>query len=330
MKRIWSVPIVKYMPLSELTEGRDVSIVTTSPSWEVVKDKLAIRVSSLVDVKEATLDHWDRLQKNIQGEVIYAVGGGLAIDAAKFFSIREQLPLIGIPTAISVDAIVAWSSAIREDGCVRYIETKAPDELIVDLDVIAAAPASIRAAGVCDVLSIATGSWDWKFAEERGENPPEMKFTPFVAEVAKGILLGVLDCAEAAGRGDHSGLKQLLDCIALETQLLNQIGHARPEEGSEHYFAYAVENKVGAGKPHAELVCPGILLMATLQGQIIAPFKQAIKACNISLNTIPIEAIRETMRELPQYVRRHQLPYGIAHAINESLIAQMDIKTILR
>lgn len=330
MKRIWSVPIVKYMPLSELTEGRDVSIVTTSPSWEVVKDKLAIRVSSLVDVKEATLDHWDRLQKNIQGEVIYAVGGGLAIDAAKFFSIREQLPLIGIPTAISVDAIVAWSSAIREDGCVRYIETKAPDELIVDLDVIAAAPASIRAAGVCDVLSIATGSWDWKFAEERGENPPEMKFTPFVAEVAKGILLGVLDCAEAAGRGDHSGLKQLLDCIALETQLLNQIGHARPEEGSEHYFAYAVENKVGAGKPHAELVCPGILLMATLQGQNIAPFKQAIKACNISLNTIPIEAIRETMRELPQYVRRHQLPYGIAHAINESLIAQMDIKTILR
>lgn len=330
MKRIWSVPIVKYMPLSELTEERDVSLVTTSPSWEVVKDKLHIRVNSLVEIKQATLENWDRLQKSIQGEVIYAIGGGLAIDAAKYFSIRKQLPLIGIPTAISVDAIVAWSSAIREGGCVRYIETKAPDELIVDLDVIAAAPASIRAAGVCDVLSIATGSWDWKFAEERGENPPEMIYIPFVAEVAKGILLGVMDCAEAAGRGDHSGLKQLLDCIALETQLLNQIGHARPEEGSEHYFAYAVENRVGSGKPHAELVCPGILLMATLQGQDIAPFKRSIKACNISLDTIPNEAIQETLRELPQYVRKHQLPYGIAHEINESLIAQLDIKTILR
>jgi glycerol-1-phosphate dehydrogenase [NAD(P)+] len=156
-----------------------------------------------------------------------------------------------------------------------------------------------------------------------------MKYIPFVAEIAKGILHGVMDCAEAAGRGDHSGLKQLLDCIALETQLLNQVGHARPEEGSEHYFAYAVENIVGAGKPHAELVCPGILLMASLQGQDIAPLKQAIKACKISLNAIPIEAIEGTLRELPQYVRRHQLPYGVAHEINESLIAKMDIETIL-
>ncbi|MFQ5435295.1 MAG: hypothetical protein ACE5FD_10510 [Anaerolineae bacterium] len=43
----------------------------------------------------------------------------------------------------------------------------------------------------------------------------------------------------------------------MEVQLCNQIGHARPEEGSEHYFAYAVENVMGKGLPHGDLVgCP--------------------------------------------------------------------------
>ena len=43
----------------------------------------------------------------------------------------------------------------------------------------------------------------------------------------------------AAGTG--RGLKCLYDCLAMEVQLCNQIGHARPEEGSEHYFAYCAE-----------------------------------------------------------------------------------------
>ncbi len=329
MKRIWSVPTIEYMPLDEVVEQREVAIVTTSPSWEVVEEKLHVKVSSVTNVKDAVREHWDRLQENVNGEIVYAVGGGLAVDAAKYLSVRKQIPLVCIPTAISVDAIVAWSSAVREGGCVQYIETKPADKLIVDLDVIAAAPPSIRAAGICDVLSIATGLWDWKFAEDRGMNPAGMEYVPYVAEVAVGILQGVMDCAEAAGKGDHQGLKQLLDCIVLETQLLNLIGHARPEEGSEHYFAYAVENRVGHGKPHADLVCPGILLMAALQGQDILPLKKAIRACNIHLNTLPLESIQDTLHELPQFVRKHQLPYGISHEIDDERIAHLDINNIL-
>ena len=65
---------------------------------------------------------------------------------------------------------------------------------------LAAAPEPIRAAGICDVLSIATGSWDWRFAEEQGLNPPGMGYLPWVDLAAQAILNGALDCAEAAGR----------------------------------------------------------------------------------------------------------------------------------
>ena len=143
-----------------------------------------------------------------------------------------------------------------------------------------------------------------------------MAYVAYADQVAAGILQGALDCAEAAGRGDRDGLKQLLDCLALEVQLCNQLGHSRPEEGSEHYFAYAVENELGEGVPHVTLVGPGIVLMAERQGPDVAPLRRALEACHVPLDRIPTAAVEATMRTLPHYVRRHGLPFGIAHILD--------------
>jgi len=138
-----------------------------------------------------------------------------------------------------------------------------------------------------------------------------------VAENARSILNGVLDCAEAAGRGDRDGLKTLYDCLAMEVQLCSQVGHSRPEEGSEHYFAYAVENEMGHGLPHGDLVGPGILITAGLQGQDTTRLKQALQACHIPLHNIPQQVVEQTLRLLPAFCRQHNLPFGIAHTLEE-------------
>jgi glycerol-1-phosphate dehydrogenase [NAD(P)+] len=142
-----------------------------------------------------------------------------------------------------------------------------------------------------------------------------MEFIPWVYDNAQSILNGVLDCAEAAGRGDRQGLKTLYDCLAMEVQLCNQVGHARPEEGSEHYFAYAVENEMGHGLPHGDLVGPGILLMARLQGQDTSRLEKALHACNIPLNNIPQAKVDRTLKILPAYCNHHNLAFGLAHTL---------------
>lgn len=324
MNTIWPISKIKLMPLAEIEEIRPVALVYSGPARHAVETKLNLPIVWKTEVFGATIENWDRLMEDFQGEVVYSVGGGLPADAAKYIAVKQNVPMVCLPTALSVDAHLTWASGIREYGCVRYIETKTPETLIVDLDVIAAGPASIRAAGICDVLSIATGKWDWRFASEQGKNLPGMEFIPYIEKVASAILQGVLDCAEAAGRGDREGLKQLLDCIALEVQLTNQIGHAHPEEGSEHYFAYSVENEVGHGKPHANLLGPGILLMAQAQGQDISPLKKAMQATHIPLKDIRREVVVRTLHGLPEYCFRHNLPYGIAHTLTEEVIR--DIK----
>jgi len=325
MKSIWPLPKIELVPFDAIEEDRPVALVFSGPARQAVEGNLHLPVAWQAEVTEATVDNWDRLMASFKGQVVYAVGGGLVADAAKYIAMRQRLPMVCLPTALSVDAYLTWASGVREQGGVRYIETKAPETLILDLDVIAAAPASIRAAGLCDVLSIATGKWDWGFASGQGRNTPGMEFIPYIEQAASAILQGALDCAEAAGRGDRAGLKQLLDCLALEVQLCNQIGHARPEEGSEHYFAYAVENAVGHGKPHADLLGPGILLMAQAQGQDIAPLKQALDAACIPLKGISREVVLKTLQELPEYCVRHNLPFGIAHTLTGEAIRKIDL-----
>jgi glycerol-1-phosphate dehydrogenase [NAD(P)+] len=314
-----NLPISSLSPFSEIDEKRPVILVTSSPAWNSVQDRLrGLRVTSRLEPLEATTTAWDSLLASVQdspGEVLYSVGGGLVADASKYIAAKLDLPLVVLPTALSVDAFLTAASGIRRDGCVQYISTKVPEHLVLDLDVIAHAPSWIRAAGITDVLSIATGCWDWKFAHEKGRNPAGMEFIPWVYENAQSILSGVMDCAEAAGRGDVQGLKRLYDCLAMEVQLCNQVGHARPEEGSEHYFAYCAEQFIGPGWPHGDLVGPGILLMAERQGQDTHPFEAALKACHIPLDRIPSETIRATIAQLPGYCEKHGLAFGLAHTL---------------
>jgi glycerol-1-phosphate dehydrogenase [NAD(P)+] len=322
MTKLCHLPLVHLLPFSEIDEKRSALLVTSAPAWNAVKNNLHLNIAAQVEVTGATTDQWDILKSKIENrksEIIYAVGGGLVADAAKYIAAKLDLPLVVLPTALSVDAFITAASGIRKEGCVYYIETKPPETLILDLDFIAAAPDWIRAAGITDVMSIATGCWDWKFAHERGKNPPGMEFVSWVYDNAQSILSGVLDCAEAAGRGDQAGLKTLYDCLAMEVQLCNQVGHARPEEGSEHYFAYSVENLMGHGLPHGDLVGPGIMIMSKLQGQATGPLEAALKACHIPLDRIPEDVVQQTLKSLPEYVHRHNLPYGIAHEMEKYL-----------
>ena len=119
----------------------------------------------------------------------------------------HELPLVSIPTAISVDAFFTWATGVRQDGCVKYLETKPPDCVVIDFDVLAEAPREIRAAGICDVLSIATGSADWEYAHQHELNPPGIDYSPTVTDMAQTILQHALDAAESAGRGEPQGLR---------------------------------------------------------------------------------------------------------------------------
>jgi len=140
--------------------------------------------------------------------------------------------------------------------------------------------------------------------------------------IAKSVFNMAIDCAEAAGRGEPDGLRMLVNALAMEVQLCNLIGHSRPEEGSEHHFAYCAEMLTSGestlGQPsvalhtHGELVGPGIAVMAERQGQDVRPLRKALDDAGVPMNALSQEMVEATLRELPAYVRKHGLAYSIA------------------
>ena len=93
---------------------------------------------------------------------IIGLGGGTAIDTAKYLAWRTGLPLILVPSALTVDAPFTDSAAVRRDGRIHYTGSVAPEAVIVDAALIRTAPAHLNRGGVGDILSIHTALCDWR------------------------------------------------------------------------------------------------------------------------------------------------------------------------
>jgi len=317
METIWNIPLVEICNLSDIKETRPTAVITGNRAWRAVGSFLKMPVVVQAEPYTANIQFLDTLADGLpkQVEVVYGIGGGLACDVAKYVAWKNNLPAVIIPTALSVDAFFTAIVAVRRNNTVEYETTGPAEKVIIDWEIVASAPAHIRGTGITEILSMTTGLLDWRYAAERRKNTPEERYQPWAAQLAAGIAQQAYKIAAGVGEGRVDALRNLLDLICLEVQLTNQLGHNRPQEGSEQYFAYAIEPKasLGAGVPYSDLVGPGILIAAALHGQGIKPIRDTLQSAGVRLGQLKPDDIVETLRELPEYVVEHDLPYSIVH-----------------
>ncbi len=321
MTTIWTLPRIEIRSLSEIKESRPTALLTGKTSWASVGSLLELPLVVQAEPHTTERSFLDSLAEGLplQAEVVYGVGGGLVADVAKYIGWKRNLPVVLIPTALSVDGFFTSLVAVREDGTVGYENTGPATQVIIDWYVVSEAPAYIRGSGIAEILSIVTGLLDWRYAAEHNKNTEAERFQPWAAGLAAGIAQQAFKIAKGVGEGRIESLHNLLDLICMEVQLTNQLGHNRPQEGSEQYFAYAIEKKISRVRgrlPYADLVGPGILISAALHGQDIAPIRATLQSAGIRLGQLKPDDIAATLRSLPEYVRTHDLPYSILHDLD--------------
>jgi glycerol-1-phosphate dehydrogenase [NAD(P)+] len=320
MTTIWPLPRIEIRELSSVTETRPTALLTGSSAWAAAGPFLNLPLVIQAEPHKADHEFFKTLASDLppQVEVIYGVGGGLASDAAKYIGWVNKLPVVIVPTALSVDGFFTALAAVREGGTVHYVTTGPVDTVIIDWEIIRNAPPNLRGTGICELLSIVTGLLDWKYAAEHHQTPPDTRFQPWAAGLAAGIAQQAFKIAQGVGQGKVDALRNLLDLMCIEVQLTNQLGHNRPQEGSEQYFAYAIESKTntGYGVPFADLVGPGILIAAALHGQDVSPIRDTIESASIRLDQLRPGDIVDTFKLLPDYVKKQDLPYSILNDLN--------------
>lgn len=317
---IWNLPRIELRELGTVKETRPTAVLTGKRAWDAVGGLLDLPIVVQAEphtVERSFLDSLaDALPKHVQ--VVYGIGGGLIADVAKYVAYKNHIPAVIIPTALSVDGFFTALVAVREDGTVRYETTGPAERVIIDFDVVASAPPHIRGTGIVEILTMTTGLLDWRFAAERKKNTVQERFQPWAASTAAGIAQQAYKIAADVGAGKHDALRNLLDLICMEVQLTNQLGHNRPQEGSEQYFAYAIEPIVArrGGLPYADIVGPGILIAAALHKQNLAPIRETLLAAGVRLGQLKPDDIMATLKLFPDYAVKNALPYSILHELN--------------
>ncbi|MHC4204565.1 MAG: iron-containing alcohol dehydrogenase [Planctomycetota bacterium] len=237
-------------------------IYTQKVPWELYGSRFALSPVKTVTIEEVSLESLNALLNNpADFDTAIAFGGGLAIDAAKYIAWKTGKRFIAVPTAISADVSVCRAVAVREDFKVRYIGDKMPDQLIIDFDIIQSAPAHINRGGVCDILSCYTALKDWEISNTETGEAIDLQ----TVEKTQSLLSRLFAHQKEIRNVTEDGIKFLIEGYIEEVRLCEEYGSPRPEEGSEHFFAYNLEYLMRRGFLHGNIVSLGVVLMTILQ-----------------------------------------------------------------
>ncbi len=284
----------------------DGMVCTMPEPWELVRAQAGFEPSRLHMVTDMAAETLEALEPTLPDcRVVYGIGGGSAADTAKYVAMKRGCRLVQIPTIVSVDAPLTEAVGVRVDGKVRYIGQVWPDLVAVDYDVIRQAPAHLNRAGCGDLLSIHTALHDWQLAGAVGE----IVFDQDIADQARACLSRVIALADEIGDVSRAGIDAIVDEYCEEIRLCVEYGGARPEEGSEHLFAYNYEYLTGRHMVHGELVGTGIYAMSVVQGNDPEAIRAAMDRCRLAYrpadNGMTPAELAETLRTLNAFRRNH-------------------------
>jgi len=189
----------------------------------------------LHEVKEASVEETVRLLGTVPSscKVLIGVGGGKALDVAKYTASLAGLPYFAVPTSLSNDGFCSPQASLTLEGKRRSLPTGLPEALVVDLAVCQRAPRTLWHSGVGDLCSKFTAVSDWKLAFDRREVP----INDLAALMSDASVFQFM----AHPVSDEQGLRLLATALMLNGVAMEIAGSSRPASGSEHLISHALD-----------------------------------------------------------------------------------------
>jgi glycerol dehydrogenase-like iron-containing ADH family enzyme len=249
---------------------------------------------------------------------IIGLGGGQAIDAAKYFSWRLNKKLHQFPTSLSVDAMYGQRAGVRENHVVRYVGWAIPECVYFDYGILEAAPKHINRAGIGDVFCFFTGVWDWQYAESKGMCEARWPYDDRLASHSLALAEAALAGKTAIHDLTPEGMGLIVEAFKWGGASYHGTGWCpRHIEGVEHFIFYALEARTGVKFLHGQAVCLGLIAGAMMHGRRTEELRRAVADIGVDIRPESMglnwKDVNATLLQLHDFVRMNKLPYGIAH-----------------
>lgn len=204
-------------------------------------DKLDFKTTIFYDVEDYSLETAYNLSfictcNHI--DLIIAFGGGTINDVCKLSAHYCSKKLVSFPTIVSNDGLCSPISVLQiKNGLTEGIDSKSPDMVIIDTNVIKNAPKKFLKAGICDVLSNFSALQDWELACTRGKESRN-DLSKMLSNCAFWNLYNMRMDTE-----DDIKIKLVCESVILSGISMELKGNTRPCSGAEHLFNHALVSR---------------------------------------------------------------------------------------
>ena len=164
---------------------------------------------------------------------------GPAVDRSHAFRISftcsgSYLPL---PTAASVDGYTSFGASITYQGAKQTFSCPAPVAVVADLDVIAAAPKEMTAAGYADLAAKVPAGAEWMIADFVGSEP----IIPDAWHLLQDHLDDLLADPEGVAEGKPEAIADLFEGLVLSGFAMQAAQSSRPASCCDHLFSHILD-----------------------------------------------------------------------------------------
>ena len=159
-----------------------------------------------------------------------AVGSGTVNDLTKLAAHRLGRPYMVVATAASMDGYAAFGASITRDGFKQTMACPAPAAIVADLDILAAAPTPLTAAGYGDLLGKVTAGADWIVADALEVEPIDPTAWALVQEP----LRAALSAPERLRRARPAATEAFFLGLVISGLAMQATQTSRPASGAEH------------------------------------------------------------------------------------------------
>ncbi len=204
---------------------------------------------------------------NAQAGLILGLGGGRATDLAKAAAHYLHKPVILLPTAASSDGVCSGQVVIESGEGVKYLRLyKSADMVLVDLNVMIDAPASLLINGIGDAISTCvecTACYQAKGETPAGGMSNEAALT--LSYLCQNTLLQF--GAQAVQDCEAKRITPEFEKVVQAVLYLSAIGYESGGLSLAHQIAYAMARSPQTAKiAHGQLAAFGALAQLNLMG----------------------------------------------------------------
>ncbi len=167
-------------------------------------------------------------------DMIIGIGSGVINDIGKLLSKLTGRKYIIVGTAPSMDGYASATSSMTLDGLKISLNSRCPDVIIGDVDILRNAPLHMLKSGIGDMLAKYISIAEWRIAHIiTGEYYCER-----VAQLIREALKKCVDNAQALMDRDEEAVQAVFEGLVIGGIAMAYAGVSRPASGVEHYFSH--------------------------------------------------------------------------------------------